>query len=77
MTLGFDPAPAGMTHSIECEATARTENPPRVGIFIECPLDGLFHIACDIILTSRAAVSEMVDNDDDNAWPLVAPKMTV
>ena len=46
----------------------------RVSVFIECPLNGLFPGACDIILTSQTAVSGMVDNDKDNAWLLVVQK---
>ena len=35
------------------DAISRT---PRVGIIIECPLDGLFHGAPDVIITSQTAV---------------------
>ena len=43
---------------------------PRVSVIIECPLNDLFHDLVYVILTSRTAVSEMVDND----WPLVKSK---
>ena len=42
---------------------------PRVGIIIECP-----HSIVIIIITSRTGVSEMVDDNDDEAWPLVTQK---
>ena len=42
-----------------------------MGIIIECPLNGLFHDARDVILTSPMAGCEMVNNDNDSAWPLV------
>ena len=38
---------------------------PRVGVIIKCPLHGLFHEACYIILTSQTAVRELDDDDDD------------
>ena len=50
----------------------RTVLQPRVSINIECPLNGLFHDLVNIILTSRTADSEMVDNNND--WPLVKSK---
>ena len=37
----------------------------------ECPQNGIFHNACDAILMSWMAVSELVYDDDDDAWPLV------
>ena len=43
---------------------------PREGVIIEWPLNGQFHDARDIILTSRTDVREMVDNHDDDEWPL-------
>ena len=52
----------------------RTVLQPRVGIIIECPLNGLFHDLVNIILTSRTADSEMVNYDNDNDWPLVKSK---
>ena len=44
---------------------------PREGVIIEWPLNGQFHDACDVILTSRTDVREMVDDDHDDQWPLV------
>ena len=41
----------------------------REGAIIEWPLNGQFHDARDVILTSRTDVREMVDDDDE--WPLV------
>ena len=41
----------------------------REGVIIKCPLNGPFHDAHDVILTSRTDVREMVDDDDE--WPLV------
>ena len=40
---------------------------------MEWPLNGQFHDARDIILTSRTDVRELVDDDDDedDEWPLV------
>ena len=38
-------------------------------MIIEWPLNGQFHDARDVILTSRTDVREMVDDDDE--WPLV------
>ena len=38
---------------------------PRVGIIIECPLNGLFHDLMNIIITSQVAISEMVDRLDN------------
>ena len=46
----------------------------REGIIIECPQNGLFHDACEVILSSRTGVSEMVEGDDDAAWPLGVQK---
>ena len=43
----------------------------REGVIIECPLNGQYHDARDVILTSRTDVREMVDDDDDDEWPLV------
>ena len=33
-------------------------------------LNGQFHDARDVILTSRTDIREMVDDDDDDEWPL-------
>ena len=46
----------------------------RQGIIIECPLNGLFHDAHDVILSSWMGGSEMADNVNDNEPPLVAMK---
>ena len=35
------------------------------------PLNDLFHDIVTIILTSRMAVSELDNDDDDDDWPLV------
>ena len=43
----------------------------REGVIIEWPLNGQFHDARDVILTSRTDVREMVDDDDDDEWPLL------
>ena len=43
----------------------------REGVIIECSLNGQYHDARDVILTSRTDVREMVDDDDDDEWPLV------
>ena len=40
-------------------------------MIIEWPLNRQFHDACDVILTSRTDVREMVDDDNDDEWPLV------
>ena len=40
-------------------------------MIIECPLNGQYHDARDVILTSRTDIREMVDDDDDDEWPLV------
>ena len=37
---------------------------PREGVIIECPLNHLFHDACDIILTSQNDVRQLDDDDD-------------
>ena len=42
---------------------------PREGVIMEWPLNGQFHDAHDVILTSRTDAREMVDDDDE--WPLV------
>ena len=39
---------------------------PKEGLIIECPLDGLFHDVVTVIITSRMAVWELEDDDDDN-----------
>ena len=43
---------------------------PRVSVIFDCPQKDLFYDLMNVILTSRAAVSEMVDNDNDNKWQL-------
>ena len=35
-----------------------------VGISDVCPQNNLYHDHCDVIITSRMAVSKMVDNDN-------------
>ena len=42
----------------------------REGVINECSLNGQFHDARDVIITSRTDVREMVDDDDVNDWPL-------
>ena len=37
---------------------------PREGVIIECPQNGLFHDARDLILTSRMAPRDLADDDD-------------
>ena len=49
----------------------------REGVIIECPLNGQYHDARDVILTSRTDVREMVDDDDDDERPLVIWFLTV
>ena len=44
----------------------------RQGVIIQCPLNGLFNNARDVILMSRTGVSEMVDNVNDNEPPITA-----
>ena len=39
----------------------------REGVIIECPLNGQYHNALDVILMSQTDVREMVDDE----WPLV------
>ena len=46
----------------------------RQGVIIEFPPNGLFHDACDIILTSWSGFSEMVDDYDDDDRTLVVHK---
>ena len=43
----------------------------REGVIIECPMNDLFHSVVIVIITSRTAVSELIDNDNDKAWPSV------
>ena len=38
---------------------------------IECPPNGLFHDARDVILMLRTGVSEIVENDDDDALSIL------
>ena len=47
---------------------------PWVGVIVECPLNGLFLDLVNIILKSRMAVTEMIDNNSNNDWPLVKSK---
>ena len=51
--------------------TPRRGSRAREGVIIEWPLNGQFHDARDVILTSRTHVREMVDDDDDDEWLLV------
>ena len=37
----------------------------REGVIIECPLNGLFHDVVTVIITSRMAVRELEDDDDN------------
>ena len=46
----------------------------RVGVINVWTQKDLFDNSCDVILWSRTGFSEMVDNDNDNAWPLVVQK---
>ena len=39
---------------------------PREGVIIECPLNGQFHDARDVILTSWTDIRGMNDDDDDD-----------
>ena len=50
-----------LTHIIE----KVMPNTPRDGVIIEWPLNGLFHYAPDIILTSQTDVRDMEDNDNE------------
>ena len=43
----------------------------RVGVIIECQLNGLFQDAHDVILTSWMAARELDDDDGDDNRPLV------
>ena len=45
----------------------------RVGVSDLCPQKYLFHNSCDVIITSQMAVSELVDNGNDNVLPLAIP----
>ena len=40
-------------------------SPPREGVIIECPLNGQFHDARDVILMSRNDVRGFADDDDE------------
>ena len=51
--------------------TKEITSTPREGVIIEWPLNGQFHDAPEVILTSRTYVREMVDDDDYDEWPLV------
>ena len=46
----------------------------RKGVIIKCPQNGLFQDACDVILTSRMAIREMVDPNPDQEWPMTLQK---
>ena len=46
----------------------------RVGVIIDFSQKDLFQDLVTIILTSRMAISEMVDNDNDIDWPLIRAK---
>ena len=45
---------------------------PRVGIIFECTQNCLFHNLLNLLLMSRTAVIELVDNNNNNVWLLVA-----
>ena len=45
----------------------------RVSISDVCPKKDLYHDPHDVIITSGMAVSELVDNDNDNVLPLAIP----
>ena len=47
---------------------------PREGVLSECPINDLFQGVVIVFITSQTAVSELVENDNDNAWPLVVHK---
>ena len=49
----------------------------RVGVIIDCSQKYLFHDLMNIILTSRIAVSEMVDNNNNNDWLLAVPLVKI
>ena len=44
---------------------------PKEGVIIECPQNGLFHDLMNVILTSWAAVSEMINDYGYHKRPLV------
>ena len=45
-------------------------------VLSECPINDLFQGVVIVFITSQTAVSELVENynDNDNAWPLVVHK---
>ena len=43
----------------------------REGVIIKCTLNGLFHDACDIIITSQMAIRELDDDDDNDKQTLL------
>ena len=43
---------------------------PREGVIIWSPQNGLFQDLMNVILTSQTGISEMVNDDDDDEWPL-------
>ena len=53
---------------------SRLASDPREGAIIKCPPNGLFHDLVTVIITPRTVISEMVNNDKDNDWPLVVQK---
>ena len=65
--LGF----TGVFNTGEHSGITHNRSQAREGVIIECPLNGQYHDARDVILTSRTDVREMVDDDDDDEWPLV------
>ena len=47
----------------------------RVSIIINCPKKDLFLDPRDVIITSQMAVSDLVENNNDNVKPLAVRKM--
>ena len=45
----------------------------RVGVSDVSPQKYLFHDSCDVIITSRMAISDLVNNDNNNVLPLAVP----
>ena len=43
-------------------------------VIINYPQKDLFHDLIGVIINSRTVVSEMVDKDNDNEWPLAEKK---
>ena len=46
---------------------------PRVGFSDNCPSRDIFYDPSDIIITSQMAVSDLVNNNNDNVLPLAVP----